>query len=233
MQLPSGITILGNDKGGHVRCYLIQHSKKLILLDAGYDQDASTILAGLAALRKKPRDISDILITHGHKSHIGGLAEIQRRSGARVHTHEWEALIIRGFRKAERVGFPKLSEKPKNWTVRGLQAALWAGLGSHAPCAVDRTLKDGQRIGPLTVIHTPGHTPGSLSFWHSRLKVVFCADTICTWPEVGAWEGFTTDLEAWRDSIDKLAALPAQILCSGHGDPLGNAQNVIRSLQSS
>ncbi len=56
--------------------------------------------------------------------------------------------------------------------VYPLQVAFVLGLGMPAPCEVDQTLKDGDHVGPLTVLHVPGHTPGSMAFY---------------WPENERW----------------------------------------------
>lgn len=229
MQIAPGFYSMSQNEGGHVHAYLVDD----VLIDTLYDDDAGVILAELKALGKTPRDIKHIVLTHGHKSHISGLAAIQRMSGATVYAHEWEAPIIEGKRKAERVGLPRLTQRPRNFTVWKLQTALHFGLGSHQPCKVNRYVKDGDKVGPLEVIETPGHTPGSLSFWHPELDVIVVADTICTYPELGAWEGFTQNQKDWERSIAKLAAISrARILCSGHGAPLlDGAADVIKGLR--
>lgn len=224
-----GIYSIGDNAGGHVRSYLVQDGDGYILIDTGADTDAKLIRAAVSS----PREIKKILISHGHNSHVKGLATIQRMSQAPVLCHSWELDIVEGTRKAERIPFPKPWARPRwNPTAYGLALGLHYGRGTHQPCSASGILMEGQRVGPLLVIETPGHTPGSLSFWHEELRMLFVADTICTWPPpAGPWDNFTLDEKAWRHSIGKLSELPARILCSGHGDPvMEGAQNLIRGM---
>lgn len=233
MIVSPGVYSMTQKEGGNVHCFLIEDTDgKFILLDTGYDDDGHIVRDELAAIGKGTCDIKLIALSHAHKSHISGLAELQRMSKAPVAAAEWEIPIIQGTKKAARVGFPKFSQRPRSLTVWKLQVGLTLGLGSHTPCEVHQRLKNGDKVGPLEVIETPGHTPGSICLWYAERKILFAADTICTWPAPpGPWEGFTLDEDAYWRSIALLADLPAVTLCSGHGDPVGDAQDVIRRLR--
>ena len=98
--------------------------------------------------------------------------------------------IIAGRRKATPVS--KIPRRPL--AVVHLQLGLALGLGKHEPCEVDRKLKSGDRVGPLEVVETPGHTPGCLSFWWPERRALFVGDVIATWPELApGWPGLTLD----------------------------------------
>ena len=76
----------------------------------------------------------------------------------------------------------------------------------------------------------PGHSPGHLAFWWAEMKVLFAGDAIVTWPplELG-WPGFLLNPSLHRESIRRLAEFDAELLCSGHGDPiLSGASKQIR-----
>jgi glyoxylase-like metal-dependent hydrolase (beta-lactamase superfamily II) len=49
------------------------------------------------------------------------------------------------------------------------------GLGKHPPCQIDEYIHEGDRIGPLHVVHAPGHTPGHLAFYWPAKRVLFVA----------------------------------------------------------
>jgi len=100
--------------GGYSRSILAVSGTQVI----GIDRDRSAIAAGfdlvdrsdgrlvLEEVRRLGHSISDlkrIVLTHAHRSHLGGLAELKRQSGATVYSHEWEADIIAGERKAQAV----------------------------------------------------------------------------------------------------------------------------------
>ena len=218
MRIANGIHSMGQEEGGHVHAFLLDDGNGLTLIDTMYDDDAHHVLAELTSIGKKPADLKNIILTHAHKSHLGGLAALKKASGATVHSHDWEVDIIAGRREATRVSpFPK-----KPLQVYKLQLGLALGLGKHQPCEVDHRLKAGDRVGPLEVVETPGHTPGSLSFWWPERRALFAGDVIATWPDVApGWPGLTLDNDRNLRSVHQLTDFGnAEILCVGHGEPI-------------
>src|SRR4029077_17020838 len=110
MELAPGIFTVGDETWGHVRAFLVEAEDGLTLVDTlGYEHPFLI----LAAIRKMGRPISDlkrIWLTHAHYSHLVGLAALQKLRGPRVGAHEWEADIVRGDRKSQRV--PILPRRP-------------------------------------------------------------------------------------------------------------------------
>ena len=219
MQIAPGIYSMGQEEGGHVHAFLLDDGNGLTLIDTMYDDDARHVLAELSSIGKTPADIKRIILTHAHKSHVGGVAALKKASGASVYSHAWETDIIAGRREATRVSaFP-----PKRpFSVYKLQLGLALGLGKHKPCEVDTRLKAGDRVGPLEVVETPGHTPGSLSFWWPERKALFAGDVIATWPTFEAgWPGLTLDNDRNLKSVHQLTDFgSAEVLCVGHGEPI-------------
>src|SRR5262249_31042599 len=157
-------------------------------IDTLYDSDAKRMLDQIRALGKSPRDLKRIILTHAHRSHLGGLLTLKEQSGATVYAHQWEADIISGDRRAQGV---LLRPGPPS-RVYSLQLGLYLGFGKHEPCPIDQTLKDGDHVGPLQVVGAPGHTPGHLGFHWPERNVLFAGDAIATWPRFTAgWAGFT------------------------------------------
>lgn len=228
-QLAEGLYALTQDKGGHVHAYLVDDGNGLTLFDTLYDDDANVVLAALAELGKTPAQLTSIVLTHAHKSHLGGLAALKKATGATVYSHEWEEPIIAGRREAQRVSiWPK-----KPLEVYYLQLGLALGKGKHVPCVVDRPLKEGDRVGPLEVVASPGHTPGSLSFHWRERKTLIVGDVIVTWPRLEAgWQGLTLDQKENLRSIAKLSeASDVEIVCSGHGGAVEqDGARVLRAL---
>src|SRR5258708_4236602 len=94
---------MGYFKGGYVHAFLLDTPTGIILVDTLFDADAQVILDALAQRGKSARDIQHILLTHGHRAHLGGLAKIQALSNAPVYAHAWEADIVSGDRKQQGV----------------------------------------------------------------------------------------------------------------------------------
>ena len=182
-------------------CYVVaaREAGPGAVIDPADDAPAIVDAAGKSRIR-----IAQILLTHGHFDHILGLAEFRRLTGAPVSAHPLEAPLLA--------------------SASGCGAELF-GL-SYEPVEVDQTLTDGQtvRIGDLEieVLHTPGHTPGSLSFYvkdaWNQDPAVFCGDALFS-GSIGR-----TDLPGgspgalMRSIREKLLALPeATRVFPGHG----------------
>jgi len=220
MQIVPGIYSVGQEEGGHVHAYVLDDGSGITIIDTLYDDDGKRILSEIARIGRKPADVKHIILTHAHKSHVGGLAALKAATNATVCAHDWEVDIIAGRREATRVS--PIPRKPLQ--VYKLQLGLALGLGKHTPCEVDRRLKAGDHIGPLQVVETPGHTPGCLSFWWPERRALFAGDVIATWPEFAAgWPGLTLDNDRNLKSVHQLTDFSnAEILGIGHGEPIAH-----------
>jgi glyoxylase-like metal-dependent hydrolase (beta-lactamase superfamily II) len=208
-------------KGGYSRSYLFEGDDGcLTLVDTGWDTDARTILRYLDDIGRSPAQIAHIALTHSHRSHLGGLARLVELSGATVSCHEEEAPIVEGRRRAHPI---------RLWPLFPLRLYLFRIVShlpilAHVPCEVDKTnsLVDGASIGPLTVIHTPGHTSGHLAFsYRNGVLLLVVGDAVATWPFFSAgWPGFNRDEHEYRKSLLKLVDLEPGIVCPGHGDAI-------------
>jgi len=189
---------------------LITGDAGLVLLDGGLEQSAALIDANIRKLGFKTENVRLIVNSHGHFDHAGGIAALQRASGAIVAASPSGADALQrgenttddpqyGFGKAEN-GFPPV----KNVKV----------------------IKDNEvlRVGniAITAIFTPGHTPGSTSWsWQScegsRCLNMVYADSISA-VSAPAFK-FTAEPErvkAFHRSITRLAELPCDIVISTH-----------------
>ena len=79
---------------GFVRAFLLETEDGLILVDAGMPNRSEKILAAIGSLGKASQDVKQIVITHLHVDHTGGLAEIQKATGAEIWGHADEADAI-------------------------------------------------------------------------------------------------------------------------------------------
>lgn len=219
MQIIPGLYVLGDKSGGHVRAFLLDDGRELTLVDTLLDKGGRLVLDELKAIGKDPKSLTRIILTHAHQSHLGGLAALKQATNARVYSHDWEADIIEGRKKVQVPPTTTLfPQKPLK--VYPLQAAFVLGLGVPPPCEVNENLKDGDHVGPLTVMHAPGHTPGSLAFYWPEKKALIAGDIVTTWPENAlGWPQITLDNKQNRDSVGKLCDMvDAEVLCVGHGE---------------
>jgi glyoxylase-like metal-dependent hydrolase (beta-lactamase superfamily II) len=218
---------------GYSHAYLLNDGAELTLIDTLANTDARLVVEQLRKLGWSARDLNHIVLTHAHRSHLGGLAALKSLSGATVYSHEWEADIIAGERKAQPVSLRPIP--PLHTYAQRLGLALGVGAPS---CRVDRYLEDGDRVGPLQVIHTPGHTPGHLVLYWPERQVLFVGDKIATWPQFGAgWPNFQLNERQFRASFLRMAReVDPQLdaIALGHGEPITRgATERLRSLAKS
>src|SRR6059058_1357696 len=126
-ELADDIYSLGQGKGGHVHAFLIGCGRELALIDTLFEDDARLVLDAIRQLGRKPADLKRIAITHGHRSHLGGLSALKGASRAEALAHEWEADIVAGDRRAQAVSIlPKQSLR-----LLPFQLGLWLNRPRH------------------------------------------------------------------------------------------------------
>src|SRR5438876_10134562 len=166
MEIAPGIYSLSQQEGGHVHAFLLDDGKELTVIDTLWDTDGQRILDQIKSIGRSVTDLKNIILTHAHRSHLGGLAALKKASGATVYAHEWEADIIAGDRRAQPVSIlPRQSLR-----LLPFQLGLWLGRPKHVPCPVDELVGEGDPLGPLQTLHAPGHSPGHLAFWWPERK---------------------------------------------------------------
>jgi glyoxylase-like metal-dependent hydrolase (beta-lactamase superfamily II) len=229
VEIAPGIVAVGDQTRGLVRAYLVADGKNLTLVDTLQEKHPFLISAAIRRMGRSISDLKRIWVTHAHYSHLVGLAALKDLSGATVASHEWEAEIVAGRQKAQRV--PILPRRPLRAYIP-FQLGLALGIGDHTPCKVDCSLHDEHEEGGLTVLHTPGHTPGHLAFWSDKHRVLLSGDAIVTWPQLaGGWDSFTLNRKQQRDSLRRMAACKIEKVGVGHGAPITeNAAEVVRRL---
>jgi glyoxylase-like metal-dependent hydrolase (beta-lactamase superfamily II) len=139
------------------------------IIDPGDEADA--IISALQSLNLSP---VFILLTHGHFDHIAALPQLAKTFGKTceiaIHSQDSqylgsEAYAAHSISIEAAMGDPSFIE------------SFWPADKSGMPAA-DRLLEEGDTIGPFTVLHLPGHTPGSAAFWDKKMKVLFSGDTL-------------------------------------------------------
>ena len=201
--------------------------EELTLVDTGFPGSAAQIVEFVHDLGRSVEEISLIIITHNHFDHAGGLTELSKLTRAKVAVHQADIgdsedhLPYAGVvRRLLRV--PPFSALRSAFSIR--------------PGEVDILLEGGEvlkPLGDLRVVHTPGHTPGSISLFSPRNKLLIGGDALSKrrqsprLPHRMASSDYTRAM----DSVKEIARLDFDILCFGHGRPLtGDARSKMRDL---
>jgi glyoxylase-like metal-dependent hydrolase (beta-lactamase superfamily II) len=224
MEIVPNVHLVPGMKGANV--YLLLGST-LTLVDAGMPGSEEAILAYIDSLGLDPGDLARIIITHHHLDHVGSIAAIKRRTAALVLAHPGDAGLISGEQSAPPASSPLM--RFVFWLVAPLMPTL-------DPVPVDVTVQDGERLdllGGATVVHVPGHTPGSIALHFPAERLLICGDTISNRRDkLGPPpRGFTEDMNQAIASIRRMSELEFDVLCPGHGAPIvGGADQQVRAM---
>ena len=194
-------------------CVYLLDLGDLVLIDAGAGRSAPAILENIASLGLDSKTLSAVVATHCHIDHIGGIPEIRRRTGCEIIAHFLDAQAM---------------EKGDSLKT----AADWYRM-NFPPTPVDIKLNEVREVlkfekGEVLCLHTPGHTPGSISIILDRKgqRVLFGQDIHGPFSD-----SFGSDLAAWRKSMGILLGLKADILCEGHFGIIQPEKEVRRYIQ--
>ena len=206
MKITDNVHII--DGIGYSNVFLIV-DKDLTLIDTGMPNNGKKILEYISNLGFKPSDVKQIIITHYHPDHMGSLFEVWSETKADIFVHDIDSPYISGKKK---VPLPKGGKK-----------LLYGFLSLFMKIKFvesNKTVKDGDIIKNLKVIHTPGHTPGHICLYDSKRKILFSADMFRV--EKGqiksADESFIDNKIELEKSFNKISSLDFDTICPGHGE---------------
>lgn len=193
-----------------VNCYLVEEEQELTLIDAAMPYSVKGIIR---ASQKIGKPITNLILTHAHSDHVGALDAIKKLlPDIEVSISTRDAMLL--------AGDTTLLEGEPASPIRG-------GVPKNILTKPDRLLMEGDCIGSLEVIASPGHTPGSIALLDKRNAGLIVGDAFQTRGKV-AVSGLVVPsfpfpaLATWNkekaiNSAKKLAALQPALLAAGHG----------------
>jgi metallo-beta-lactamase class B len=207
------ITIAGNLHyvgAADVSAYLISTPAGHILVDCGFRETVPQIEANMEKLGYHLADIRLLLISHGHTDHMGGMAELKARTGARLLAHPAEFAALQ---------------------AGGAGDFAFGDDFRYPPVTPDEALRDGQAVslgGTTLVAHfTPGHTRGSVSWsltvsdGNTERRVVIAASLSAPGYQLVNNPRYPEIVADFESSFATLRALPCDILLASHSWDFG------------
>ena len=186
---------------------------QVTLVDCGMKRSPKAMSAALAHVGIAHEDVTRILLTHAHGDHAGGVAEMARRTDSPVSVHADDAESVR-------TGIaPPLDQSLR--MGRFLRRIMREGKPDFEPVPVADELADDQLLpvaGGLRVVHTPGHSPGHVSFLHEPTGVLITGDALFNWRGIG-WSipFFCTDFRMSQRTAQRFTELDFSVAAFTHG----------------
>ncbi len=197
----SGVYLIGGGaltRSEDAAAYLVDFGGELVMIDSGAGRTAALLEENIRNAGLDPRNISTLILTHRHIDHIGAAPHFREQFGCKILMHDLDAEAVEQGDPVQTVA---------NWYE-----------ADFPPTPVDIRISGPEETlrfpgEELHLLSTPGHTPGSLSLYLDRdgRRILFGQDIHGPFfPRLGA------DLTAWRQSMEMLLDLKADILCEGH-----------------
>jgi len=179
-----------------------------VIIDPGHQHLVKSLIKLMEKDGNRLEDVRLVIATHGHPDHLEAIQTFAR-AGVQVAMHEEEWKFL-----------------------REIGGQFYRAMGTEIPeLKVSFFLKEGElKLGSRTfqVIHTPGHSPGSISLYWPEKKALFTGDVVFPMG-VGRTDFPGGDGGLLRDSIERLSKLDAEYLLSGHGEVIKGRQNILRN----
>lgn len=203
---------------GHSNSYLIISGGQGLLVDAGCPGKIKNVQTALEQNNLMFTDIVLVILTHTHYDHTGCLAEIKKRSGAKVLVHASE----KGYLEKGMTPFPEGTM----WfskIISGIGNTLMVSKSKYQPVNPDIVVRGdydlGKYIPGAKVISTPGHTAGSISLVIGD-EAAFVGDTLFNVMPWGVFPPFANDIPELLISWKRLIAAGCRTFYPGHGKPI-------------
>lgn len=237
-----GVHRIESEFNGNVLCtYLLRGADKTILIDSGVlSTPEEVIFPYLDSIDVAPSEIDTVIVTHAAADHFGGNAALRTAApDVQVVAHRLDVGSITNLEHYLDASFTDAAQLGCPWpaAVSTMTRELFG-----PPVPVDWVVEGGETIElsevwSVTLLHTPGHTPGHLSVWDPRHRVVFAGDAILG-RGVTSLAGVLDspppyfDADDYLNSVAKVKALrPAYIL--GTHYPVMQGDEVVAFLEES
>lgn len=182
--------------------------RDVTLIDAGLPGSRRRLERYLAGIGRTMGELRRIVCTHGHPDHIGGVREMTADNDAEVMMHPAD---IAGLKVTLREAWTERDRgKLIAYFTRGPHAATPLNDGDVLPV-----------LGGLEVIHTPGHTPGSLCFYARQHRILFTGDVlqVIKGRVTFAHRYFSSDFAMARNSVARLTEYDVRTIAFSHYPP--------------
>jgi len=148
----------------NTNCFLLETHIGVVMVDAGWHTSTNTVVLALEKNGFSPEDVSVIVLTHAHFDHFDFAEALQKRTNASIAAHREDVPF---FEKGGAGIFPAhINHWIHKWEKLAKNRIFAAGV------RIDIVLEDGDNLGGWEILHTPGHTPGTISLYSALRSVL-------------------------------------------------------------
>ncbi|WP_235946187.1 MBL fold metallo-hydrolase [Saccharibacillus alkalitolerans] len=212
------LTVMQGETPNAYHASLLADEDGLTLIDAGLPGMFGQIEEKIRAAGCSPDGVKRLLLTHQDLDHIGTLPQLlERFPGLEVWAHQGEQPYLEGEKPLIKVPRERVRSMPE-----GMRALTERMIESLVPGRVTHVLEHGEELplqGGTIVLHTPGHTPGHISLYIPREKLLIAGDALRIDDGVLALppENFTPDMAQASRSLEQLLELDIDRVLCYHG----------------
>jgi glyoxylase-like metal-dependent hydrolase (beta-lactamase superfamily II) len=212
--------------------YLHCGSRGATLFEGGISLMGPVVQGQLAALGVGGDTVRQLIVTHAHPDHVMALPQLRQAFPAAQTVASASAAKTLATPEAIEL-FCRLDGALSDALVKAGKAAAAPPVAPGGQFAIDRVVKDGDLIEvdegvAYQVLETPGHSECSLSFFEPRTKALIVSDATGYYlPQSQSWwPNYFSDYRAYVASMERLAALGAEVLCLSHNAAVRGADTV-------
>lgn len=202
---------------------LIWDDNEVVLVDTGIPGQLTEIREAMDKAGVPFNKLSKVILTHQDIDHIGSLPEILKASDHKIEVlaHEEDKPYIEGDKTPIKMNPERVAKMLESLPEEQRQK-IQALLGTPVTAKVDKTIEDGEVLpycGGITVIFTPGHTPGHVSLYHHQTKTLITGDALvaANGELLGPSPQATPDMETALKSIKKFTKFDIETVICYHG----------------
>lgn len=202
---------------------VIYDNEQMVLIDTGFPGSRELILKQVSEAGLSPEKLNAIILTHQDVDHIGSLPEFLENSSKRpkVYAHKEDQPYIEGDKPLIKMS-PERRELLMGLLGEQDRAQFERVFSSASEPNINVLVEEGQTLsfgGGLTVIETPGHTPGHISLYHRPSQTLITGDAmmVSEGELVGPNPNMTPDMNTAMKSISKFLEYPVQNVICYHG----------------
>lgn len=211
-----------------VNAYFVDTNNGWVLIDTGLPMNSWRIKSYAETLYGEGTRPAAIVLTHGHFDHAGSVKDLAETWDVTIYAHPLEMPYLIG----------KSNYPPQDPSIGGAISQM-SRVFPHSGIDLGNRVKEINQDGTIdelpgwNFVHTPGHTAGHVSIFRESDRTLLAGDALATM-NLDSWAShitekpeicrppapFTTDWDAARESVEKLAALAPNVIAAGHGQPI-------------